>query len=82
METIREMNRPDDYAEANINQDHVEVWEDGVRNNGNKGCLEWWYFDCDTEDGIKIGVNFSLYQVLTSAFSFKINGFSFLSLSL
>ena len=55
METIRVMNRAEDFAEANINKDHVEVWEEGERNKGNKGCLEWWYFDCDTEDGIKIG---------------------------
>ena len=40
METIRVMNRPEDYAEANINKEHVEVWEEGERNKGNKGCLE------------------------------------------
>ena len=31
METVRVMNIPDDYAEVNINKDHVEVWEDGER---------------------------------------------------
>lgn len=82
METIRVMNRPEDYAEANINKDRVEVWEEGERNKGNKGCLEWWYFDCDTEDGIQIGVNFSLYQVLTGASGEGYNPFVYFNIQM
>lgn len=65
MNEMRVMNRPDDYTKANIDPEHVAVWEEGERNAGGAGCLEWWYFDCDTEDGIKIGTNFSLYPILT-----------------
>ncbi|MBQ3465601.1 MAG: hypothetical protein IJH22_01605 [Firmicutes bacterium] len=82
MESIRVMNRPEDYAKANINRDHVEVWEEGERNSGNQGCLEWWYFDCDTEDGIKIGVNFSLYQVLTGASGKGYNPFVYFNIQM
>ena len=29
----------------------VEKWEDGLRTSGEKGELEWWYFDTKLEDG-------------------------------
>jgi hypothetical protein len=30
------------------------AWEDGMRTNGGRGTFEWWYFDAEYGDGIKI----------------------------
>ncbi|MBN2168301.1 MAG: hypothetical protein JW738_03575 [Actinobacteria bacterium] len=29
----------------------VEAWEDGYRTAGEKNAFEWWYFDCQLDDG-------------------------------
>lgn len=61
METqIRVMNRPADFKSTGVDPKSIALWEDGLRNTPGKGHMEWWYFDCDTDDGMKIGINFSL----------------------
>lgn len=57
--SIRIMNQPEDYKSLGINPDKVEPWEDGRRNTDAAGCVEWWYFDAETEDGITVNVNFA-----------------------
>ena len=37
----------------------VKSWEDGLRSTDGKGVFEWWYFDCENEDGSKVVVVFS-----------------------
>ena len=59
MKSIRMMNQPEDYQKLGVNPNKIEPWEDGRRNVGKAGCIEWWYLDADTDDGIKIGLNFS-----------------------
>ena len=39
------LNQPDELGPV------VEKWEDGLRTSGEKGELEWWYFDTKLEDG-------------------------------
>ncbi len=59
MASIRMMNRPEDYEAIGVSPDHVEAWEDGRRNSDAPGCVEWWYFDAETDDGITVNVNFA-----------------------
>lgn len=58
--SIRVMNGAADFQAAGIDPKNIALWEDGVRDTDAQGHLEWWYFDCDTDDGMKIGINFSL----------------------
>ena len=57
--SIRIMNRPEDFKALGINPEVVEPWEDGRRNDDAPGCVEWWYFDAETPDGITVNVNFA-----------------------
>lgn len=57
--TIRIMNQPEDYKALGVNPNEVEPWEDGRRNTDAAGCVEWWYFDAETEDGVTVNVNFA-----------------------
>jgi hypothetical protein len=57
--SIRIMNRPEDFKAQGINPEVVEPWEDGRRNDDAPGCVEWWYFDAETPDGITVNVNFA-----------------------
>ena len=59
MTGMRTMNRPEDFKALGVNPNQVEPWEDGLRNSDATGCIEWWYFDFDTEEGLKVGMNFS-----------------------
>ena len=59
MASIRMMNRPEDYEAIGVSPDCVEAWEDGRRNSDAPGCVEWWYFDVETDDGITVNVNFA-----------------------
>ena len=42
------------YAALNIKQDETEIWEDGMRTNGQEGSYEWWYIDAEFENGMTI----------------------------
>lgn len=47
-----------DYKRLNLKEGVVEEWEDGFRTRGEKGTLEWWYFDVRTEEGSTIVIVF------------------------
>ena len=57
--SIRIMNKPEDFKALGVSEERVEPWEDGRRNTDAAGCVEWWYFDAETEDGITVNVNFA-----------------------
>lgn len=59
MSKMRMMNTTEDYRNLGVNPAGVEPWEDGKRNSDALGCIEWWYFDADLDDGTKIGLNFA-----------------------
>ena len=42
------------YSALNIKQDETEIWEDGMRTNGQEGSYEWWYIDAEFENGMTI----------------------------
>ena len=43
-----------------LRQDTVEVWEDGYRAHATAdSTFEWWYFDCQFDDGSTLVVTFS-----------------------
>jgi len=47
-----------DYMQLNLKKDAPELWEDGMRTDGEKGSYEWWYFDAHLDDGSKIVIVF------------------------
>ena len=59
MATARMRNKPEDFERMGIDPTVVAAWEDGKRNGEAVGCIEWWYFDADLDDGTKINLNFA-----------------------
>lgn len=57
MNTMRYMDRPEDFKRLGINPEKVELWEEGRRVASAPGHNEVWYFDATMDDGSKIGVN-------------------------
>ena len=51
METVRVLDRPEDFKKYGIKQEGLEAWEDGRRDSSDSGHGEIWYFDCSFEDG-------------------------------
>ena len=54
MNRIKKSIHPDDdlhYAKMGLKRDKIELWEDGARVDGSKGCYEWWYYDSHYPDG-------------------------------
>ena len=54
MNRIQKSIHPDDdlhYAQMGLRKNEVELWEDGSRVDGSKGCYEWWYYDSHYPDG-------------------------------
>ena len=47
------------HKKLGIKEGVVEVWEDGYRTAGEEGAFEWWYFDCQLEDGSACVVTFN-----------------------
>lgn len=58
MLNARLMDQPEDFKKLGINQDRVELWEEGRRSKGIAGDNEVWYFDANMEDGTKIVIGF------------------------
>ena len=54
MKRIQRSIHPDDalhYEKMGLNKNEVEIWEDGSRVDGSRGCYEWWYYDSHYPDG-------------------------------
>lgn len=52
MANVRLLDQPADFERLGINQNGVEVWEDGRRNTDTRpNNWEWWYSDFIFEDG-------------------------------
>ena len=52
---------PDDdlhYERMGLCRDKVELWEDGSRVDGSRGCYEWWYYDSHYPDGTVLVIFF------------------------
>ena len=49
------LNQPDELGPV------VEKWEDGLRTSGEKGELEWWYFDT------KLGMDHYLFVIFINS---------------
>ena len=68
-----------DYANFNpeiqSNQlgETVELYEDGLRTNGEKNEYEWWYFDAKLNDGSVIVVYFWTIKALKDIFYIGVN---------
>lgn len=58
METVRVLDRPEDFKKYGIRQDRLEDWEDGRRDSPEPGHGEIWYFDCSFEDGSTLVLGF------------------------
>lgn len=58
MESMRLMDRPEDFAKLGINPNKVEKWEDGRRGTDAPGENGVWYFDATFPDGTKSVVAF------------------------
>ena len=63
MANARMRNKPEDFERMGIDPKVVAPWEDGKRNGEAVGCIEWWYFDADLDDGTKINLNFATNPV-------------------
>jgi len=51
----------DTYADAvyeGVDPVWVAPWEDGMRTDGGKNTVEWWYFDGHFDDGTTVAINF------------------------
>ena len=46
------------FTALGIQQGQPEVWEDGMRTDGQEGSYEWWYTDAEFDDGTKIVIVF------------------------
>jgi len=58
---IKKSIHPDDdlhYKKMGLKRDAVEIWEDGARVDGSKGCYEWWYYDSHYPDGTVLVIFF------------------------
>ena len=54
MKKFQKSIHPDDdlhYGSMGLKRNKVELWEDGSRVDGSKGCYEWWYYDSHYPDG-------------------------------
>ena len=61
MKKIQKSIHPDDtlhYEKMGLNPNEVELWEDGSRVDGSKGCYEWWYYDSHYPDGTVLVIFF------------------------
>ena len=58
METVRVLDRPEDFKKYGIKQTGLEAWEDGRRDTPEPGHGEIWYFDCSFEDGSTLVLGF------------------------
>ena len=58
METVRVLDRPEDFKKYGIKQTGLEAWEDGRRDSPEPGHGEIWYFDCSFEDGSTLVLGF------------------------
>lgn len=58
MSKARLMDTAEDFKKLGLNPDHVEVWEDGIRNTDDIGNNEVWYFDANFDDGSKVIIGF------------------------
>ncbi|MBR3160196.1 MAG: hypothetical protein IKF14_14015 [Atopobiaceae bacterium] len=63
MANARMRNRAEDFERMGVDPKVVAPWEDGRRNGDAVGCIEWWYFDADLDDGTKINLNFATNPV-------------------
>ncbi len=50
---------PDLLAREGLQAGLVEPWEDGYRTGDRTDAFEWWYFDCEFDDGSTAVVTFS-----------------------
>ena len=48
----------ENYEEFGLLKERVELWEDGLRTDYTTNAFEWWYFDCELEDGSKIAMTY------------------------
>jgi len=57
---LRSIHPSDDihYKRMGLNKNEVEIWEDGSRVDGSKGCYEWWYYDSHYPDGTVLVIFF------------------------
>lgn len=46
-----------DYKELGI-EETPALWEDGMRTTGDEGNFEWWYFDAEYSNGIRVVIAF------------------------
>ena len=58
METVRVLDRPEDFKKYGIKQEGLEAWEDGRRDSSDPGHGEIWYFDCSFDDGSTLVLGF------------------------
>lgn len=42
------------YEELGIKKESTQIWEDGMRTDGQSGSYEWWYVDMELDGGITI----------------------------
>lgn len=49
---------PEHYRRLGLNENKVEIQEDGTNTKGADGTYEWWYFDAYMEDGSSLVVTF------------------------
>lgn len=60
----------EDFDREGMNQNQIEVWEDGLRTTMRPGNFEWWYFDAEMDEGTKVVVVFftkSMFELNESA---------------
>ena len=41
----------DEINQPNSLSDNIELWEDGLRTEGERNQYEWWYMDAKLDDG-------------------------------
>lgn len=52
-------NRPEDFQAFGLNEDEVELWEDGIRQEGSSsGEYEWWYINGYFSNGMILVTSF------------------------
>jgi hypothetical protein len=51
-------NTREHFRKLGMHEYTVEPWEDGLRTSVSETSFEWWYFDCDLDDGSKLTIEF------------------------